>query len=60
MTNKILSKTFEIKDLGEASFVLGIEIYKDRSRSVFESASVLIYHVFTGSPMIRIPHRLRV
>lgn len=30
----MLSKTFEIKDLGEASFILGIEIHRDRSRGL--------------------------
>ena len=30
-TKALLSKTFEMKDLGEASFVLGIEIHRDRS-----------------------------
>ena len=31
---RILSANFNIKDLGEASFVLGIEIYRDRSRNL--------------------------
>ncbi|KAJ7981311.1 Retrovirus-related Pol polyprotein from transposon TNT 1-94 [Quillaja saponaria] len=31
-TKLMLSKTFDMKDLGEASFVLGIEIHRDRSR----------------------------
>src|SRR5262249_50588519 len=31
-TKQLLSKTFDMKDLGEASFVLGIEIHRDRSR----------------------------
>ena len=31
-TKKYLSKNFEMKDLGEASFVIGIEISRDRSR----------------------------
>uniref|UniRef100_A0A2N9I4J9 Integrase catalytic domain-containing protein n=1 Tax=Fagus sylvatica TaxID=28930 RepID=A0A2N9I4J9_FAGSY len=31
-TKQHLSKTFDMKDLGEASFVLGIEIHRDRSR----------------------------
>lgn len=36
-TNKqILSKTFEMKDLSKASFVLGIEIHGDRSRDMLE------------------------
>ncbi|GAA0160446.1 hypothetical protein LIER_16997 [Lithospermum erythrorhizon] len=33
-TKKFLSKKFEMKDLGDASFVLGIQIYRDRSRSI--------------------------
>ncbi|RVW43546.1 Retrovirus-related Pol polyprotein from transposon TNT 1-94 [Vitis vinifera] len=33
-TKRILSANFNIKDLGEASFVLGIEIYRDRSRNL--------------------------
>jgi len=35
-TKRFLSKKFEIKDLGEASFVLGIQIYRDRSRGILE------------------------
>ena len=31
-TKKFLSKNFEMKDLGKATFVLGIEIHRDRSR----------------------------
>lgn len=30
--SKVLTKTFEMKYLGEASFVLGIEIHRDTSR----------------------------
>jgi len=30
-TKKFLSKNFEMKDLGDASFVLGIQIHRDRS-----------------------------
>ena len=33
-TKILLSKSFDMKDLGEASFVLGIEIIRDRSRGV--------------------------
>ena len=33
-TKSILSTNFNMKDLGEASFVLGIEIYRDRSRNL--------------------------
>ena len=31
---RFLSKKFEMKDLGEASFVLGIQIYLDRPRGI--------------------------
>jgi len=30
-TKHILTRSFDMKDLGEASFVLGIEIHRDRS-----------------------------
>ena len=33
-TKKFLSSKFEMKDLGEASFVLGIDIHRDRSKGV--------------------------
>ncbi|KAM1386266.1 hypothetical protein ACFX1X_032946 [Malus domestica] len=33
-TKLLLSNTFDMKDLGEASFVLGIEIKRDRSRNL--------------------------
>ena len=33
-TKIFLSKNFEMKDLGNASFVLGIHIYRDRSHSI--------------------------
>ena len=33
-TKRFLSKKFEIKDLGDASFVLGIQIHRDRSRGI--------------------------
>ena len=33
-TKKWLSSTFEIKDMGEAHFVLGIEIVRDRSKKL--------------------------
>ena len=33
-TKSFLSKHFEMKDLGDASFVLGIEIHRDRSRGI--------------------------
>ncbi|KAH9667839.1 reverse transcriptase Ty1/copia-type domain-containing protein [Citrus sinensis] len=33
-TKSFLSKHFDMKDLGDASFVLGIEIHRDRSRGI--------------------------
>ena len=33
-TKKFLSSNFDMKDLNEASFVLGIEIYRDRRKGV--------------------------
>ena len=33
-TKKFLSSKFDMKDLGEASFVLGIEIHRDREKKI--------------------------
>ena len=33
-TKRFISKKFEMKDLGDASFVLGIQIHWDRSRGI--------------------------
>ena len=33
-TKRFISNNFEMKDLGNASFVLGIQIYQDRSRGI--------------------------
>ena len=33
-TKRMLSKNFDMKDLGEASFVLGNEIHRNRSRGL--------------------------
>jgi hypothetical protein len=33
-TKKLLSSNFDMKDVGEASFVLGIEIHQDRRKVV--------------------------
>ena len=33
-TKKFLSSNFDMKDLGETSFVLGIEIHRDRRKGV--------------------------
>ena len=31
---QFLSKNFDMKDIGEASYVIGIKIHRDRSRSI--------------------------
>ena len=33
-TKKFLSSNFDMKDLGEALFILGIEIHRDRTKGV--------------------------
>jgi hypothetical protein len=33
-TKRVLSSNFDMKDLGEASFILGIEIHRDRRKGV--------------------------
>jgi hypothetical protein len=33
-TNEFLSKNFEMKDMGEAAYVIGIKIFRDRSRGL--------------------------
>lgn len=33
-TKQFLSQNFEMKDMGEASYVIGIEIHKDRNQRV--------------------------
>jgi hypothetical protein len=33
-TKRFLSSNFDMKDLGEASFILGIEIYRDRRKGI--------------------------
>ena len=35
-TKKFLSSKLDMKDLGESSFVLGIEIHRDRRKGVLE------------------------
>ena len=35
-TKRFLSKKFEMKDLGDASFVLGIQIHRDRSQRILD------------------------
>ncbi|KAL2526322.1 cysteine-rich RLK (RECEPTOR-like protein kinase) 8 [Abeliophyllum distichum] len=35
-TKSFLSRNFEMKDLGDASFVLGIQIHRDRSRELLQ------------------------
>lgn len=39
----MLSKTFDMKDLGEASFVLGIEIRRDRYKKLLGVVSRCLY-----------------
>jgi hypothetical protein len=33
-TKRFLSKYFEMKDMGEANYVIGIEIFRDRSHGI--------------------------
>ena len=33
-TKKFLSKNFEMKDMDEATYVIGIEVFRDRSRGI--------------------------
>jgi hypothetical protein len=33
-TKKFLLKYFDMKDLGETSYVLGLKIYRDRNKSI--------------------------
>jgi len=33
-TKRFLSKNFEMKDMGEANYVIGIEIFRDRSQGL--------------------------
>ena len=33
-TKKYLSQNFEMKDMGEATYVIGIEIFRDRSQGL--------------------------
>jgi hypothetical protein len=35
-TKGFLSSNFDVKDLGAASYVLGIEIYRDRTKGVLD------------------------
>ena len=35
-TKGYLNKSFSMKYLGEAAYILGIQIYKDRSRRLFD------------------------
>ena len=42
-TKRILSANFNMKDLGEASFELGIKIYRDRSRNLLGPSLESLY-----------------
>lgn len=45
-TKEFISSNYNMKDLGEASCVLGIEIHRDKSKGVFElSQKAYIYKV---------------
>jgi hypothetical protein len=35
-TKQFLSQNFEMKDLGEASYVIGIEIHRDRNQRILK------------------------
>ena len=35
-TKQMLSRTFDMKDLGEVAFILGIKIHSDRSRHLMD------------------------
>jgi hypothetical protein len=41
-----LSSHFDMKDLGETFYVLGIEIHRDRNKGVLELSQKVIYKVF--------------
>ena len=42
-TKRFLSNNFEMKDLGNASFMLGIQIYRDYSRGILGLSQKDIY-----------------
>jgi hypothetical protein len=42
-----LSKKFKIKDLGEAFYVIGIEIHQDRSRGILSLSLIKCISVTT-------------
>ena len=60
-TKKFLSSNFDMKDLGEASFVLGIEIHQDRRRGVLGlSQKAYLENVLKNMVCIRAsPHLLQ-
>jgi hypothetical protein len=45
-TKKFLSSNFDMKDLGEASFVLGIEIHRDRSKGILRLSQKAYIEIF--------------
>jgi hypothetical protein len=51
-TKKFLSSNFDMKDLGEASFVLGIEIHRDRSKGVLRPLKLYC----NNSPAVQYAH----
>lgn len=51
-TKKFLSNKFEMKDLGDTSFVLGIKIHRESSQDILElSQKIYIEKVFKGFDM---------
>ena len=60
-TKKFLSSNFDMKDLGEASFVLGIEIHRDRRKVVLRlSQKAYIQKVLKNTVCMRAsPHLLQ-
>lgn len=42
-TKRFLSSNFEMKDLNEASFILGIQIHRDHSRGILKLSQKGLY-----------------
>ncbi|KAK2975463.1 hypothetical protein RJ640_003616 [Escallonia rubra] len=65
-TKNFMSKNFDMKDLGEASYVIGIEIHRDRSRGILGLSQrayiekVLKRNQLEQDEMERIPYALAV
>jgi hypothetical protein len=58
-TKKFLSSNFDMKDLGEASFVIGIEIHLDRRNGVLgQSQKAYLENALNFLICISVSHRL--